>query len=139
MKSQNEPKNDKYSVVSLFSGCGGLDLGFKGGFTSLGKKYSGRDFDIKWANDFDSKACLTFSKNFKDPIVCGDIVKILKGEYPDPLSPHIPKKADVVLGGFPCQDFSLAGKRKGFDALRGLLYKSMVETVARLRPALFVA
>lgn len=135
----NETKRKKYTVVSLFAGCGGLDLGFKGGFTSVGKKYAQRNFELKWANDFDQKACFTYSKNFNDPIVCGDIVKILEGEYLDENSPRMPKKADVVLGGFPCQDFSLAGKRKGFDALRGLLYKSMVETVARLRPALFVA
>lgn len=132
-------KNTKYSVVSLFSGCGGLDLGFKGNFTSLGKKYGPRSFELKWANDFDEKACVTFSKNFKDPIVCGDIVKVLEGKYPDLLSPQMPQKADIVLGGFPCQEFSLAGKRRGFRSKRGLLYQSMVETVSRLRPAIFVA
>lgn len=135
----NKTHNNKYSVVSLFSGCGGLDLGFKGNFFSLGKKYNSRSFEIKWANDFDEKACVTFAKNFKDPIVCGDIVQILKGNYPDLLSPQMPKKVDVVLGGFPCQEFSLAGKRRGFRSKRGLLYQSMVETVSRLRPALFVA
>lgn len=137
MNKKNKKK--KYSIVSLFSGCGGLDLGFKGNFSFLGKKYDSRSFEIKWANDFDNKACMTFSKNFNDIIVCGDIVQILKGNYPDLLSPQIPKTADVVLGGFPCQEFSLAGKRRGFRAKRGLLYQSMVETVSRLRPALFVA
>lgn len=132
-------KNKKYSVVSLFSGCGGLDLGFKGNFSFLGKKYNPRSFEIKWANDFDEKACTTFAKNFNDPIVCGDIVQILKGNYPDLLSPKIPSNADIVLGGFPCQEFSLAGKRRGFRSKRGLLYQSMVETVKRLRPAIFVA
>lgn len=139
MPVTNKTKTKKYTVVSLFSGCGGLDLGFKGGFSILGKKYSPRSFEIKWANDFDEKACLTFSKNFRDPIICGDIVQILKGNSPDMFSPRMPETADVVLGGFPCQDFSLAGKRKGFGGLRGLLYQSMVETVKRLRPALFVA
>ncbi|MDE1970236.1 MAG: DNA cytosine methyltransferase [Patescibacteria group bacterium] len=129
----------KYTVTSLFSGCGGLDLGFKGGFSVLGKKYGQRSFDILWANDFDENACFTFSKNFGDPIVCGDIVQILRGNYPESSNPKIPEKADVILGGFPCQDFSLAGKRKGFAGGRGLLYQSMVEVVKRLRPALFVA
>jgi DNA (cytosine-5)-methyltransferase 1 len=132
-------KKNKYNVVSLFSGCGGLDLGFKGDFNYLQKKYGPRAFNLTWANDFDEKACLTYSKNFKEPIVCADITKILKGDYPDMLSPKMPERADVVLGGFPCQDFSLAGKRKGFDGNRGLLYRSMVETVRRLRPAVFVA
>ncbi len=129
----------KYEIVSLFSGCGGLDLGFKGGFEVLGKKFKKNKFELLWANDFDKNACQTYSKNFDEPIVCGDITKILKGEYPDLLSPKMPAKADVVLGGFPCQDFSLAGKRKGFEGNRGQLYKSMVETVRRLRPAVFVA
>lgn len=91
-----------------------------------------------WANDFDKNASHTFAENFGDPIVCGDIVEILNGTYPSAEDPRMPTKADVVLGGFPCQDFSLAGKRKGFNASRGLLYQSMVETVRRLRPAIFV-
>jgi len=129
----------KYKVVSLFSGCGGLDLGFNGNFTVNGKKYSKRNFELIWANDFNKEACLTYSKNFTDPIVCADIAEILKGKYPDMLCNKMPKKADIVLGGFPCKDFSVAGKRKGFDGTHGILYRSMVETVKRLRPALFVA
>ncbi len=131
--------NKKYSVVSLFSGCGGLDLGFKGGFTINGKKYVKRNFQIIWANDFDKKACLTYSKNFVEPVICADIAEILKGNYPDQFSLKLPEKVDVVLGGFPCQDFSLSGKRKGLEGSKGLLYRCMVETIARLRPAIFVA
>lgn len=131
--------NRKYKVVSLFSGCGGLDLGFKGGFKSLGKTYERNNFELIWANDFDKSACITYSKNFSEPIVCGDIVEILKGNYPDFISPKLPETTDVVLGGFPCQDFSLAGKRKGLEGKRGQLYLSMVETVKRLRPVIFVA
>lgn len=129
----------KYTVVSLFAGCGGLDLGFLGGFEAFGKKYSTRNFDVVWANDFEKNACISFEKYFKKPIVCGDIVEILKGKYPDLLSAHMPEKADIVIGGFPCQDFSLAGKRKGFGTKRGNLYQSMVETVKRLQPSLFIA
>jgi DNA (cytosine-5)-methyltransferase 1 len=132
-------KSRKYNVVSLFSGCGGLDLGFRGDFTVNNKKYPKLNFELTWANDFDERACLTYSKNFSDPIICGDICEILKGNYKDPESVKMPERADVILGGFPCQDFSIAGKRKGFDGSRGLLYRSMVETVKRLRPAIFVA
>lgn len=137
--SKIKGKNKKYTVASLFSGCGGLDLGFVGGFEVLGKKYSKRNFDLVWSNDFDKNACLTFEKYFKKPIVCGDIVNILSGTYPDLFAPKMPKSADIVIGGFPCQDFSLAGKRKGFGTKRGNLYQSMVETVKRLKPAIFIA
>ena len=132
-------KQEKYTLVSLFAGCGGLDLGFTGGFEVLNKKYAKRNFDLTWANDFEKNACLTFSKYFNKEIVCADIVEVLKGNYPDLFSNKMPKKADVVIGGFPCQDFSLAGKRRGFNSKRGNLYQSMVEVVRRLEPALFIA
>jgi DNA (cytosine-5)-methyltransferase 1 len=137
MKTQKSQK--KYTLVSLFAGCGGLDLGFKGDFSSLNKNYEKRNFDFTWVNDFDKNACLTFEKYFKEPIVCGDIVNIVKGSYPDLFSHKLPERADVVIGGFPCQSFSLAGLRKGFDDKRGILYQSMVEIVRRLKPAVFVA
>ena len=70
--------NKKYSVLSLFAGCGGLDLGFKGGFEFLDKKYSKRNFETVWANDIDANACLTFKRNFEHEIICGDINEILK-------------------------------------------------------------
>jgi len=130
----------KYSIISLFAGCGGLDLGFKGGFAFLNKKYKQNNFDIIWANDIDESACLTFRKNFNDDIVCGDISKILENKHSSSLfEKKIPKKIDIVLGGFPCQDFSHAGKRKGFNSKRGLLYQSMAEVIKRTKPILFVA
>lgn len=126
----------EYKIISLFAGCGGTDLGFQGGFTFLGKKYPKRAFKIVWANDIDENACLTYRQNFGHDIICGDINDILWGDTTTPL----PSQADIVLGGFPCQDFSLAGKRKGFgNKRRGLLYQSMVETVKRTRPKVFVA
>lgn len=135
MKSKN-----KYSVVSLFAGCGGLDLGFIGGFEFLGKKYSKRNFNIDWANDFDEAACQTFRRYFKHDIVCGDIRKIIDGNHEEGLfEKNMPKRADIVLGGFPCQDFSHAGKRKGFDSKRGNLYQSMAEVIRRTKPLIFVA
>jgi DNA (cytosine-5)-methyltransferase 1 len=130
----------QYSVISLFAGCGGLDLGFVGGFNFLGKNYKKNKFNIVWANDIDESACDTFKKNFKHDIVCGDIRKILNGKQQQRLfEKALPTKVDIVVGGFPCQDFSHAGKRKGFKSSRGLLYQSMAEVIKRTNPALFVA
>ena len=130
----------RFSVISLFAGCGGLDLGFVGGFEFLGKKYTKRNFDIAWANDIDEAACATFRKYFKHDIVCGDISEIIDGKHNSGFfEKPIPQKVDIVLGGFPCQDFSHAGKRKGFNSKRGLLYQSMAEVIKRTKPVLFVA
>src|SRR3989338_8367473 len=125
-------KNQKYKLISLFAGCGGLDLGFLGGFKSFGKQFQKRNFELIWANDIDAPSCQTFKHNFGHDIVCGDIRTLLKNNA-------VPKAADVVLGGFPCQDFSLAGKRRGFNSDRGLLYRSMIEVVKRTNPKVFVA
>src|SRR3989344_1936250 len=130
----------QFSVISLFAGCGGLDLGFVGGFEFLGKKYAKRNFEIAWANDIDEAACATFRKYFKHDIVCGDIGKILDGKHNSGFfEKPIPQKVDIVLGGFPCQDFSHAGKRKGFNSKRGLLYQSMIDTIKKTNPLVFVA
>jgi len=130
----------KYSVISLFTGCGGLDLGFTGGFSFLNKNYSKRNFEIKWANDVDEPACETFRKYFKHEIICGDITEILKNKHSNNLFDRaLPEHVDVVLGGFPCQDFSHAGKREGFGGKRGTLYRSMMEVVKRTSPLIFVA
>ncbi|MEK7497597.1 MAG: DNA cytosine methyltransferase [Patescibacteria group bacterium] len=130
----------KYSVISLFAGCGGLDLGFIGGFKFLDKFYDKNKFEIVWANDIDRASCETYYKNFGHDIVCGDITKLLNGGTNlSMFDKKMPDQADVVIGGFPCQDFSLAGKRKGFSAERGLLYQSMVEVVRRTKPTTFVA
>lgn len=133
----NNTKN-KFTVASLFTGCGGLDLGFVGGFKSNGKKYQKHPFIINWANDIDEPACQTFKNYFKHDIVCGSIVDILNNKH-NMLNTALPKKVDVVLGGFPCQEFSHAGKRRGFNSEKGLLYRSMAEVIRRTRPLVFVA
>lgn len=132
-------KKDRYSVTSLFAGCGGLDLGFLGGFNSLGKSYAKRKFHIEWANDVDPSACMTFKNYFDHDIVCGSIVHILDGTHSSVTDRPLPKATDIVLGGFPCQEFSHAGKRRGFNSEKGILYRSMAEVIKRTNPLVFVA
>lgn len=134
-----------YKVVSLFSGCGGLDLGIEGGFSYLGHYYEKNPFKIIWANDINERATKTQKLNFKDlNVVCGDITQILERTHNNQLNffdktTELPKFADVVIGGFPCQDFSLAGKRQGFAVERGKLYQSMSKVIELLRPKVFLA
>ena len=101
----------KPKILSLFSGCGGLDLGFHQ-----------QGYETVWANDFNEWAVDTFKKNFGDVITCGDIEEI------DPYKDDIPD-CDLILGGFPCQDFSMIWKRPGLNGERGNLYKSFLRFV----------
>ena len=97
---------NKPSVVSLFAGAGGMDLGFqKAGF------------EIIWANDFDKDSVDTYKKNFGNHIVLGDIKDIPSSD--------IPNNPDVVIGGFPCQGFSINNKKRSMDDERNHLYKEM--------------
>ena len=122
----------KHSVVSMFSGCGGMDLGFRGGFEFLGETYSKNPYDIIWANDINEAACRTYKKNLNHDIHFGDIWGLLD-TLPDA------ENVDLVIGGFPCQDISVNGKGLGIDGARSGLYRAMVEVVDRLRPKVFVA
>lgn len=112
----------KPKVVSLFCGAGGMDLGFeKAGY------------EIVWANDIDYWAVETYKRNFpKTEVVCSDIRSIDEQDVPE---------CDVVIGGFPCQDFSVLGgsTRKGITAKRGKLYKEFVRIVKSKKPKVFVA
>lgn len=120
----------KFTVVSLFSGCGGLDLGFVGGFKYLNNNYEKLPFSIEWANDISEAACKTYRENLGNEIHCGDIWEEIE---------TLPKNVDVVVGGFPCQDISINGKRKGIAGDRSGLYRAMVETVKRCQPKIFIA
>lgn len=120
----------KYSVVSLFSGCGGMDLGFRGGFEFLGKDYNSNNFELVWANELNPSACSTYRYNISDNIVEGDIWQNMS---------EVPNSADVVIGGFPCQDISINGKREGVAGARSGLYTAMVEVVKKVKPRVFVA
>lgn len=101
-------------VVSLFSGVGGIDLAFEhAGFKTI------------FANDIDEPACKTFSKNFNIPIVCDDIKNIKEDDIPD---------CDCLVAGFPCQAFSIAGYRKGFEDTRGTLFFEIARIIRKKKP-----
>lgn len=107
----------KNRVVSLFSGGGGLDLGFKQA-----------GYNIVWAIDNDKNAVATYKENIGNHIVCEDINKIDLEDIP---------VADIIIGGPPCQSFSLAGKRNVEDA-RGQLVWRYITIIAKLQPKAFV-
>lgn len=127
-------KKGDISVVSLFSGCGGLDLGFEGNFSVMNNYYSKHPFKVIFANDIMPQSCETIKLNFKDTnVICGDIKSILD------TSPEIIPNADIVIGGFPCQDFSFAGKRLGLNSKRGNLYQEMKRVIELIKPKIFIA
>lgn len=117
--SKDNFNNKDYSVLSLFSGAGGMDLGF----IQAG-------FNVVFANDFDADACLTYSKNI-GKITCKDISNITDNE--------IPKEVDILIGGFPCQGFSIANKNRCVDDKRNHLYKEMIKIIALSNPKIVVA
>lgn len=111
-------QNIKYTVTSLFCGAGGLDMGFEN-----------KGFRIVWANDYDEDACNTHKSWSDAEIVCDKIENIDFKSIPS---------SDIILGGFPCQGFSLSGPRKIND-LRNTLYKYYVKLVEEKQPYCFVA
>ena len=113
-------KNKKLKVAGLFSGCGGLDLGF----IQAG-------YEVVWANDFNPDAVVTYKKNIGNHIICGDISKIKSSEIPDDF--------DVLLGGFPCQGFSIANSKRNMGDSRNFLYLEMLRIIKDKKPKFFVA
>ena len=172
----------KKNILSLFSGCGGMDIGFEGGFkipkSTLNRKINSdwiqkedskyiflkeTIFETSFANDISEFAKITWDdyfsskkgKDFKDVFRVGSIVDIVKS-YKSGEKNVFPRKIDVVTGGFPCQDFSVAGKRKGFNShkdhhgniiteeiptieTRGQLYMWMREVIQITKPNIFIA
>lgn len=104
-------------VVSLFSGGGGLDLGFKQ-----------EGYKVIWAIDNNPNAVATYKHNLQENIICDDINEVALEDIP---------KADIVVGGPPCQSFSLAGNRHVEDA-RGQLVWRYIEIIRHIKPKAFV-
>ena len=121
--NNNEPKKQEsskkaYKIVSLFSGCGGLDLGFTGGFEFRDRHFEKNKFNIEFANDIDAAAELVYNSNKKffgkHSLDKNDIKNIDFKDIPD---------FDFLIAGFPCQPFSNAGLRKGINDERGNLFE----------------
>lgn len=106
-------------VVSLFSGAGGLDLGFK---------MAGHD--VVWANDLYEDAVHTYQKNIGNHIILEDVRNISADEIPD---------CDIVIGGFPCQGFSVANTKRHIADERNELYKQLIRVIKDKRPKFFLA
>lgn len=103
-----------YKTIGFFSGVGGIELGFKQ-----------EDFNVIWANEFDDKAIETYKLNHKEHLDGRDIHTLEQEDIPN---------ADVVLAGFPCQAFSVAGYRKGFEDERGNLFFEVIRLIKDQRP-----
>ena len=109
-----DSKNNKiFKVGGLFSGVGGIELGFS----------NKKQFKIAWGTDIDSYASKTYRKNFIHPFYEKDINE-LKGRNLEAV--------DVLVGGFPCQAFSVAGYQKGFEDKRGDVFFQIIRLINEL-------
>ncbi|MEX0597149.1 MAG: DNA cytosine methyltransferase [Candidatus Paceibacterota bacterium] len=106
-------------IVSLFSGAGGMDLGFK---------LAGHE--IIWANENDPDCCETYKNNIGDHIVLADIEEVKSSQIPD---------SDIIIGGFPCQGFSRANLKRSKNDKRNQLYLEFVRILQEKKPKYFVA
>lgn len=106
--------SNKFSVGSLYAGIGGICMGFK---------KSG--FNVIWANEYDKNACITYRENFKHNLIEGDVLDLDLNKIPS---------VDVLTAGFPCQPFSVAGYRKGFNDNRGNHFFRILDFVDTMRP-----
>ena len=107
---------EKIRLVSLFSGIGGFEQGFK---------KSKMNFELVFSSEIDKYATMTYSYNFPINTMHGDIKTINECDIPD----H-----DLLCGGFPCQSFSVAGKQKGFNDIRGTLFFDVVRIIKAKKP-----
>lgn len=122
-----------YKIASLFCGCGGTDLGIKGGFSFLGKKYKKNSINLVYANDIDPKIAEIYKANFKNEISIKNIREVPSDSLPN---------FDILLGGFPCQSFSIIAqnpKRLGIKDEKGTLFFEMVRILKEKKPLAFVA
>lgn len=120
---------NKIKVVSLFSGCGGADLGLLGGFTFLNKKYKKLPFEIIHASDINERAVNTYNANFKHKALVADVTELHFNNF----------KSDMVIGGFPCQPFSTVNPTKNPDLKESQLFWEMARVIKNSKPKVFLA
>jgi DNA (cytosine-5)-methyltransferase 1 len=124
---------NNYKIVSLFSGCGGMDLGCIGGFKYLNKIYKNHPVEISFSTDFDKSICDLYNKNFAHKSLCTDIRDLKSQDIP---------KHDILTGGFPCQSFSVVAqnpKRLGYKDDKGQLFFEMCRVLKSKKPKVFIA
>ena len=117
-------------IASIFSGCGGSDLGMLGGFSFNGREYPPLPFEVAFALDNDEKAVGTYNINFNHKAITADIT-----QYPIENIPEF----DLLLGGFPCQSFSTLNPTKDPFDERATLYKKMARILSIKKPKFFIA
>ena len=121
--SVSSRQQGKFAIAAFFSGVGGIELGFE----------QTNEFRVVYANEFDKYARQTYQLNYPDTYLDGrDIHAVLPEEIPS-------ETVDVIVGGFPCQAFSIAGYRKGFEDERGDLFFELLRMIEAKKPkAIFV-
>lgn len=123
-------KKSSYTVVSYFCGCGGLDLGFRGDFRYREEDYPRLPFAIKAAYDKELRCVETYNGYFGEGHASvADLSVIDLKSVP---------KAQLLIGGFPCQEFSSCGPLGGIETERGRLYKTLIAYMDKHRPAVVV-
>ncbi|MDR3186478.1 MAG: DNA cytosine methyltransferase [Christensenellaceae bacterium] len=122
--------HDKHTIISYFCGCGGLDLGFRGGFIYRDTVYEYLPFKILAAYDFNKQCIETYNSYFKESNAYLVDLSVSK--------PEDMPACDVLIGGFPCQEFSACGPLGGLESERGQLYKTMVRYMQVHKPKLVV-
>lgn len=116
----------KYNVIDLFCGCGG----FSKGFEEAG-------FNVRFGVDLWNDATVTYKKNFPNAVVLNEDITKVTGKSIMDMCGMKYEDVDVIIGGPPCQGFSVSGKRL-IDDERNKLYKSFVDLVAEIKPKMFV-
>ncbi|MCL2568794.1 MAG: DNA cytosine methyltransferase [Oscillospiraceae bacterium] len=123
-------QKSSYSVVSYFCGCGGLDLGFRGDFRYHDEDYDQLPFDIKAAYDYEPRCIETYNGYFGEGhAFVSDLSTVDVASVP---------KATVLIGGFPCQEFSSCGPLGGLESERGRLYQTLIAYMNKHRPTIVV-
>ncbi|MFM5629469.1 DNA (cytosine-5-)-methyltransferase [Aeromonas veronii] len=129
-KRENKLLSKKFTLVSMFTGVGGLDMGFEGDFKYKNKYFEIQPFSTLAAYEKDEKCVTTIKKNLKIPIEQVELSEDLVENFP---------QAEVLIGGFPCQDFSSCGPKKGLSSDRGQLYKVLVKYMQHHKPKIVCA
>ena len=129
-KKKHAKLRQKKTVVSFFCGCGGLDLGFLGGFSYMGTRIPELPFEFLAAYDYDDRCIETYVQN----------ISCHRAEVQD-LSKYKLEKtpsAEILIGGFPCQDFATCGPRQGLNSTRGRLYRKLTQYMDIHRPLVVI-